>query len=498
MQKLLFVTLFLSLVYSCSSQNSKRFVASNSTNDRVQAYMSPHQGKEAFTKMYDIITSAEKYVNITVYSWSDHGFTKALREVLDRENPPKVRVVMKKSVFKKHAKVIEELEAKGAMFKKAKVELHEKFVLADDKYLVNSSANMSGGARSRYSENFVFFDAEDVKRKSDLFSIIRDFKQEYAVIWNSAHDHVTKNEKYVADVLNHKEKRANKFTALKNLSLISSSMNYKITKPRKRDFEKGSVIGLQRIPNKKHQIWMVKDSIIKAIGKAKHNIYLNINHFNLKEISDALIEATKRGVDVKLMVDSQEFKTYLNNKEMTPQFVHDWHKEYGNNTPAPVRIKFYSFVPHFSSWSLNHHKYLMIDYNEKPGNGTFLLTGSYNYSKTAEHSKFDNQVLFRGSDYQHIYDAFYDEFDQLWMQNRDEKDLPKSQYTEYFKTVKNGLIPLHSSRPVSLTWDEAINLKKEIGSKFPESKTFYKFKHCQYYHVQKNLFYSRDAKSVCK
>jgi phosphatidylserine/phosphatidylglycerophosphate/cardiolipin synthase-like enzyme len=497
MQKSIFVVLLLSLVYSCSSHNSKRNLASSFGNQNVQAYMSPQQGKEAFAKMYNIIKDAKNDVNITIYSWSDSGLSKALHYALDKKNPPKVRVVMKRDVFKKHLNDIAELEAKGAMFKKAKIQLHEKFVLADSTYLVNSSANMSGGAKTKYSENFVFFNAEDAQRNSDLYSIIRDFKQEFAIIWNSAHDHITENEKFVADVLNHKEKKSNKYTALKNLSLLSTSMNYKVSKPASRDFKKGSIIGLKRKPNKKNQTWIVKDSIIKAIGMAKHSIHLNINHFNLKEISDALIEATKRGVDVKLVVDSQEYKTFLNNKEMTPQFVEDWYKEYGKTNEVPVRIKFYSFVPHFSSWSLNHHKYIMIDYNSKPGNGTFLLTGSYNYSKTAEHSKFDNQVVFKSSEYQHIYDAFFEEFDYLWSQGRTAKDKPNAKLVKYFKTAKNSLIPLHSSKPFSLTWKEATSLKREIAKKFPKSKTFYKFKHCQYYHVKKDIFVTRDGKSAC-
>jgi phosphatidylserine/phosphatidylglycerophosphate/cardiolipin synthase-like enzyme len=497
MQKILFVALLLSLSYSCSSHKSKRNLASNFGSNNVEAYMSPGQGKEAFSKMYNLISDAKEEVNITVYSWSDSGFSKALHAALDKRNPPKVRVVMRKSVFAKHLKDIAELEAKGAMFKKAKIELHEKFILADSTYLVNSSANMSGGAKNRYSENFVFFNAEEAERNSDLYSIIRDFKQEFAIIWNSAHDHITEKEKFVADVLNHKEKKANKMTALKNLSLISSSMNYKVTAPSKRDFNKGSIIGLKRIPNKSNQIWMVKDSIIKAIGMAKHSIHLNINHFNLIEISDALIAATKRGVDVKLAVDSQEYKSRLNGKEMTPQFVQDWYKEYGTKNEAPVRIKFYSFVPHFSSWSLNHHKYIMIDYNPKPGNGTFLLTGSYNYSKTAEHSKFDNQVLFRSSEYQNIYDAFYEEFDYLWRQGRDEKDKPKASLINYFKTAKKDLLPLHSSRPVALTWKEAGKLKEEIEKLYPESRTFYKYKHCQFYNVKKDVYLNKDAKSEC-
>ena len=55
--------------------------------------------------------------------------------------------------------------------------------------------------------------------------------------------------------------------------------------------------------------------VVEIDGK---NIYVNLNHFNIKDISDALIEAVKRGVDVRLAVDNQEYKSKPNGLEMTP------------------------------------------------------------------------------------------------------------------------------------------------------------------------------------
>ncbi|MDA9793381.1 phospholipase D-like domain-containing protein, partial [Bacteriovoracaceae bacterium] len=431
--KLTLIFTLLLVLASCST-DSTRSIASLS-GGYVKAMMSPRQGVKAFDKMYELIKEAKTDVNITIYSWSDTGLTKALHETLDREDAPIVRIVMKKDVFVKQAKVVAELEAKGAMFKRAKIELHEKFVLVDGVRLLNSSANMSGGAKHKYSENFVFFDAEGASKNSDIVSLLRDFKQEFAVIWNSGHDYITPDEIKVADVLNHKTKRANKYTALKNLSLLSSSMNYQIKAPSQRDFDKGSVIGLKRLPNKKDQIWMVKDSLVKAIKMAKKNVFVNINHFNIREISDELINAIERGIDVKLMVDSQEFKTYLNNREMTPQFVKDFQLLKGKKESIPVRVKFYSFQPHYKNWSLNHHKYMLVDYNT---DNTFLLSGSYNFSKTAEHAKFDNQIVFKGKSHQHIYDAFAEEFEYLWSLERSEDDKVSKNNWNYLMTPVKG------------------------------------------------------------
>jgi phosphatidylserine/phosphatidylglycerophosphate/cardiolipin synthase-like enzyme len=492
-----FLLLAVCLVFlSCALTTDKRELASNTESESIEVYMSPTQGKEAFEKMYDMIKEAKDSVNVTVYSWSDAGFTKALRSTLSKNNPPIVRVVLKKSLFTKHKKTIEELEKMGAMFKSAKIELHEKFIIADGEKLVNSSANMSGGAKNKYSENFIFFNKKDESNKSDITVILQEFEKEFALIWNSAHDYITEEEIQSADVLNHKN-TARKRKKDSHIKLFSSSMNYKVSAPRRRDFDKGSVIGLQRIPNKKNQIWTVKDQILEAINKAEKNIFLNINHFNLRDISDALIQAIERGVDVKLAVDSQEFKTFLNNKEMTPQFVQDFVKLKGEQIAIPVRIKFYSFVPHHSSWSLNHHKAILVDYDKRGDLNTTLLTGSYNYSKTAEHSKFDNQVRFKSEKYQEVYDAFYNEFMYLWSLERDDKDKPKKKMLDFFKIARNNLIPLHSNIPFSLTWEEAVKLKSDIFKLHPESRFFYKHKQCQYFNTKTKVFLKGNRRTVC-
>ena len=498
MKKLSCLVIFLFTLSSCSLGTDYREIASNTDESKIQVYMSPTQGKQAFNKMYKMIKNAEKEVNITIYSWSDKGFTKALRETLERKNPPQVRVVMRKSVFKKHAKTIAELEKKGAMFKSAKIELHEKFILVDGHSLVNSSANMSAGAKNKYSENFIFFDSRDESDKSDIKSILKDFKQEFAIIWNNAHDYITPNEKMTADVLNHKIKRSNKMSTLKDIFLVSSSMNYRMVSPSKKDFNKGSNLGLKRMPNKKNQVWRVRDVLIKAIQNAKKSIELNINHFNIRQISDELIEAVKRGVDVKIAVDSQEFKTFINNKEMTPQFVKDYKKLKGKSSIAPVRIKFYSFVPHHTSWSLNHHKSILIDYDPNDTSDTVLITGSYNYSKTAEHSKFDNQVVIKGNLYKNVYEAFNNEFNYLWFLERTESDEVKKEHISFFTKGRSGLIPLHTNKPFSLIWGEAVNLKRRIAKLHPESRTFFKFKHCQYFSPTKKIFLKRNSKTICE
>jgi len=504
----MFKLLLLLVLVSCSkneTNNSNNLpeinrpkVQTEEGKSEFKVLMSPHQGTEAFQAIYERVKAAKDSIKVTIYSWSDADFADALNFALDKENPPVVRIVMRKAQFKKHHNTITQLEAKGAMFKVSKVNLHEKFFIIDGNKLINSSANMSGGAENKYSEDFVFIDSIEEESDSPITSLFKDFENEFAIIWNSASDYKTEDEITTADELDHFVKDSNTVALDSNARLLSTSMNYSVEPPSARDIAEGAVISLNRKPSRKEQVWTVRDGLIKHINLAKKNISVNINHFNLEEISNALIEAVKRGVDVKMVVDSLEFHSKLHSREKTPLFVSDYKKLKGADSEAPVRIKFYSFNPHYSSWSLNHHKYMLIDFDENDMGKAKLLAGSYNYSKTAEHAKFDNQVLYKGERFAEIIKAFKIEFDYLWSLERNQDDSLSPTFTTQFSKPQNGLITLHTSSPFSLKWKEAVLLESQIKTLYPDAPFFGKHSHCAYYNVVKKVFIKRDRVSVCR
>lgn len=448
---------------------------------------SPDQGSEAFEIIYKNVNSAKKYVYATIYSWSDKGITDSFKTALS--NGAEVKIVLHPSLAKKSRiqQVAKELEELGADLKIAKMNMHEKFVLIDDSFVVNSSANMSGGAKSRYSENFIYHSNESIDGKN----ILEQFKKEFVILWNSAKDIFTSNEE-IAEMLtlnNIQNKPSNG-----NVVLYSSSMNFKIkvNKPTSKNYKIGKYYTLSRDGGVKNQTWTVKDLIIKNIKSSKKNIYLSLNHFNIKAISDALIEAVKRGVDVKLAVDNQEFKTRINNKEMTPQFVSDWKKLPGNSKKiAPVRVKYYSHSPSPRYWLLNHHKFILIDYDKEALEDTTLISGSYNLSKTAEHNQFDNMVVYKSLKNKRIYKEFMKEFNNQWSWNRDEKDLPKKDILDSFTKLKDDKsLSLHMKQAISLNWKEVFALRKKVGNM---AKGFfsglYRNKDCLYYDITTKAFW---------
>lgn len=454
--------LILSLaLVSCAHHkglNSDREPASDSM---TSAMFSPWEGTQAFDKMYKAITNAKSDAWITVYSWSDSGFDKAIEDAV--KNGVDVKVVLHPDLAKDErtkAKVtkLEGLQGKGkAAFKVAPRNMHEKFVVIDGQWVVNSSANMSGGAKTKYSENFVFFTGPGF--------IIDNFENEFAVLWNSAKDVLTHPKDVVEDRLPYDASKHQ--TKGKEVALYSSSMNFDYVENSAASvaFQEGKYVKLVAKSGKKP--YVVRDAIIDAIKKARVSVHGSFNHFNMKEISEALVEAARRGVDVKLTVDNQEFRERWHDKmiEMTPHFVENWKKLPGNSNKAiPVRVKFYSHAPNPAKWFLNHHKFFLVDQGTS---NAVLFTGSHNLSETAEHKQFDNMVSFEGSKYSRLQKSFMDEFNKLWSLER-QSDKPSREGLSHFTTVTNNSLPIHAPKPYSLTWEEVVKLRSDLRGIAPD------------------------------
>jgi phosphatidylserine/phosphatidylglycerophosphate/cardiolipin synthase-like enzyme len=465
------------------------------------AMFSPYEGKEAFNKMYSNIQGAQKTAHLTIYSWSDAGITKAMKTLLIENPEVKLRVVLHRPLANKEKtlKKVAELEKLGAMFKKAKMNMHEKYVLVDSKKLVNSSANMSGGAKNKYNEDFVFIDSDG---EASNEALITSFEKEFSILWNTSDDIVSEGEKQKADVLAFNLKEENVPVKENSMSLISSSMNFKLSKNKvtSADFKKGRVIKMRQIKPLDQYSYTVAKNLIEAIDNATESIWMSVNHFNLYSVSEALVRAVKRNVEIRLYVDNQEFKTNIRDTgrksiEMTPRFVRDFKKIPGNKkVDAPVRVKFYSHAPHHSSWFLNHHKYILIDYNEKDTSSTVLLAGSYNISKNAELKQFDNLVKYTTTENEGLFHAYANNHKHNWNLNRNSDDRPaKAALAKFTQVHKDSYVLIHAKKAadsISLTWSEAKALKKKIGKVAPGFfKGLFQNKACYGYNfVEKQFF----------
>ena len=438
---------------------------------KIKALFSPHQGQEAFGKLYEYISKANDFAHITVYSWSDEDLDEAIKKALLKEHKPQIKVVLSPHLWRaKKEKLfprILKLELMGAEFKVAVKDMHEKFTLVDDIKLINTSANFSWGARTRYSENFIFHERKN-KRTPFLQDIFSQFTKEFQILWNTGKDIFTHDEDLSEEILMDPlplKKRPAK------VKLFSSSMNFHLKKslPSSKRALQGKYYYLKRKKDKnKNPTWTVKNQLLHLIKNAKKSIYLSLNHLAIAEVSDALIEAIKKGIEVKFVVDNQEFRRKAKKSALMAKFVKDWKSLKGNkNKIPPVQVKYYSISPSPYYWLLNHHKFILIDYHQK-GIGTKLFSGSYNISKKAELYQFDNMVLYSNRGHRSLYTSFYREFMRLWNLNRPLDDEGKSKRLlsdeDLFPLLEGhrGELILHFQKPISLNWKETQRLRRHF------------------------------------
>lgn len=111
-------------------------------------------------------------------------------------------------------------------------------------------------------------------------------------------------------------------------------------------------------------------TIVKALQEAKKSILVQAYSFTSKEIAQALADAKKRGVDVKVILDkSQETEKYTSATFLANQQI-------------PVKID--------RAFAIAHSKIMIID-------ETNVITGSFNFTQAAENNNAENVLVIRGN-----------------------------------------------------------------------------------------------------
>ena len=108
--------------------------------------------------------------------------------------------------------------------------------------------------------------------------------------------------------------------------------------------------------------------VVKAIGEAKQTLLVSAYSFTSKDIAEALLEAKKRGVTVKIILD----KSQVSQKYSSSTFF--------ANQGFDLRID----VKH----AIYHDKVMIID-------DKTVITGSFNFTKAAETKNAENLLVLR-------------------------------------------------------------------------------------------------------
>ena len=110
--------------------------------------------------------------------------------------------------------------------------------------------------------------------------------------------------------------------------------------------------------------------IIRTIGEAKKTIKVQAYSFTNADIAKALLDAHKRGANVRVVLDkSQETEKYTSATFLA-------------NAGVPVRID--------DDFAIAHSKIMILDEET-------VITGSFNFTKAAEERNAENVLVIRGN-----------------------------------------------------------------------------------------------------
>lgn len=118
------------------------------------------------------------------------------------------------------------------------------------------------------------------------------------------------------------------------------------------------------------------DAIVCSIDKSKKNIYVQAYSFTSKPIAEALVKAKKRGIEVEIILD----KSQRSEKYSSADFV--------SHSNIPTYID--------SAHTIAHNKIMIID-------DEIVITGSFNFTKSAEQSNAENILLIENTNIAQTY-----------------------------------------------------------------------------------------------
>ncbi|MCX8189347.1 MAG: phospholipase D family protein [Nitrososphaeria archaeon] len=129
------------------------------------------------------------------------------------------------------------------------------------------------------------------------------------------------------------------------------------------------------------------EQIIYWINRANTSIHVLIYSFTLQNIADALIDAKNRGVDVKVVFEKSQISQY---------------SQYFTLANAGISVR------NDTNPDYMHNKVAIID-------GIIVLTGSYNWSSSAENSNNENLIIIKSVDVAREYENV---FIRIWEHGR--------------------------------------------------------------------------------
>ncbi|MDB2447036.1 phosphatidylserine/phosphatidylglycerophosphate/cardiolipin synthase family protein [bacterium] len=315
------------------------------------------------------LKSAQCSIDAALYSFSDKEIWKHLNEAANRG--VEVRLVLNKSAFKSaktSCKNCDMLLSNGGKVKFHSLTMHHKFSVIDKNckdrtpQVLTGSGNWSTSSSALYDEDFLKYTSSD----SVLPQALVGFSNEFSFIWN-----------YSRSYPDHVQTPNTDFIPTRTSSFLFTSQNMyprpyrgNWTFSKKRDLKTG----------------LAGKKIIEEIDSAEKEVLIATAHFRRPDIFEALKRAKSRGVEVVLVTDGQEFSRVrppqCNEGERNDKYLDECLEL---ESIGKVFYKYYSVVWDYRKAKQMHSKYVVIDRKK-------VLTGSFNWSYTAEFKNLENLV----------------------------------------------------------------------------------------------------------
>jgi phosphatidylserine/phosphatidylglycerophosphate/cardiolipin synthase-like enzyme len=131
--------------------------------------------------------------------------------------------------------------------------------------------------------------------------------------------------------------------------------------------------------------------VVKTIGEAQAAIQVAAYSFTSKPVAQALLEAHKRGIDVRVVVD----KSNATARYTAATFL--------ANQGVPVRVDY--------RYAIMHDKFIIVD-------GVTVEEGSFNFTAAAESRNAENVLVLHDPA---VAKTYGQEWDRLWAESEEMK-----------------------------------------------------------------------------
>lgn len=377
---------------------------------KIQALFHPHD--PTLEKIAEWIEAAESRVDIAMYNMDTSDGSPVVQTLKSEEVQSRlqsgelqIRMVFEGYGTKsENAVKMQALEDLGidVRYLGRSVKVHHKFAAIDTglskERVISGSANWSLSSYRNYNENILFF--EDEPEASDRF------QEEFNRLWENSKPFG--NDRQFADVeAGRRDQR---------------DLDIHFNTPRRLRLDLESEL--------------LTDQVVRMIDSAKERIEIATTRVRLIPILEALSSAADRGVKVRMLLSQDDYR--------------DLHKRwsYLDHENIDVRVKFYNLRPGEYLTFQMHNKFMIVD-------GDSVLTGSFNWSESAEKSHIENLVEMKGRIGKAMAEVFLTEFESLWDMGRDKFSALKARLDGI---KSSGRLPRCGFNPIALELNEIRSL----------------------------------------